>query len=178
MSEDSPKGLRRILGSAWSRAGAAVAVLASGVALLFTLFPGLIPDPKAVLAAKLTVLSVEQGVSLGTYHRLYSDDVAERAGDDSLGSIIHLRIKTEGKKHGEVRLVRLRYGVKSKHALPDERRVSAEGFSPDTPNDEVIAPVWVADPGEGVDYFVRLMLYDDDALLDFADTAKIRPVAD
>jgi hypothetical protein len=170
LSEDSPKGFGRV-----KNAGTAIAVVASCVALTFTLFPGLIPDPKVVLAAQMTIVDVEPNMSLRSYLRLYRPQEAVEEGDeDYIGTILFLRIKTDGKKHGDVKLTQLHYGWDSKRPLTGGRFKSNQHFRPDTPSDQWIAPVWVEQPQQQKDYFVRLMLLDDDTILDFVDSKRIR----
>jgi hypothetical protein len=167
----------RFVGSTWSAAGTAVAVIASCVALAFTLFPGLIPDPKAVLAATLTIVRVEPHVTLADYYRRYQPKVPIRKAYDAYpGSIVYLRIKTDGKKHGRVRLRQVTYDARTQNPLPDrDDPVDALGFRPNTPSDQWIAPVWVGDPQvvKQVDYFARLALMDDETILDFVDTPRL-----
>jgi hypothetical protein len=177
LSEERPKLLTRIVGSTWHIAGTGVALVASVVALTFTLWPGLIPDPRGILAANLSVQTVEPGVTLGAYDTEYHPD--QLAGLDAYdkalpGNVVYLHIQVQGKKHGNVTLDTVEYGWASRRRLTVPAKLpSGRGYTPNTPNDQWIAPIWIPDPGLGVPFFERLLLFDGDVLLAFVDTPRI-----
>jgi hypothetical protein len=174
------KGFAKVMGSSWSLAGTVVGAIAASVALLFTLFPGFIPDPKAVLAATMTIRTIEPHVTLGDYERRFQTKqrTADDEGGKDVGSLVYLRIKTQGKKHGHVRLDQVTYGWDTRNPIPIGSTVQALGFRPNTPNDEWIATAWVGDAQTGKDYFVRFELFDDVTMLDFVDTRRFHGVPD
>ena len=170
---------RRFLGVTAKNAGTAVALVTSCVALAFTLKPEWIPDPRSILAAELKVESVEEQVSLGSYLQRFQPKALAKVAPENRrfrGYIVYLRVKIEGRKHSKIKLDNVTYGWNSGRPFDaDEKAPNARGFEPGTPNDQWIAPIWVADPGEGEDLFIRLRLFDeDDVLLAFADTPKIK----
>jgi hypothetical protein len=170
---------RRFLGVTAKHAGTAVALVTSCVALAFTLKPEWIPDPRSMLAAELMVQSVEEHVSLGRYLRRFPPQALVQvpaANRKFPGYIVYLRVKIEGRKHSKIKLDNVTYGWKSGRPFhDDEKTPNSRGFEPGTPNDQWIAPIWVADPKEGKDLFIRLRLFDEDnVLLAFADTPKIK----
>jgi hypothetical protein len=176
MAPDTPTRTQRILGSTWSRAGTAVALVASVVALAFTLWPGLKPDPRGVLAARMKVETLEPHVTLASFVRRFHPGQLRAVGDvgETLqGYVIYLRVQIDGKKHDNVSLDNVTYGWRSRRPFSDRPAANARGFRPDTPSDQWVAVVWVADPQEGRDFFVRLRLFDGDILLAFADTPRI-----
>ncbi len=182
-SIEKPQGrVRKLFGSTWSAAGAGIALLTGGVALAFQLWPGLTPDPRTSLSASLVVQSVEPGVTLGNYLARYEPDQLkhhltepETTANAQPGDIVYLHIQSQGKKHGTLALQTFRYSWPSRKALPGERPSGGRGFKPDTPNDQWIAPVWVADPQLGAPFLVRLSILDGGVILAFADTGRISP---
>jgi hypothetical protein len=160
-----------------SPAATAVAVIASGVALTFTLWPGLAPDPGGVLAASMAVQTVEPRATLGSFLARFHPDQLKRLNADELapmGFVVYVRVQIQGKKHGRLSLDELNYDWRSKRPLSVESPPSAVGFQPDTPNDQYVAPVWVADPQLSRAFFVRLMLFDGRVMLAFADTPRLQ----
>lgn len=171
--QEKPKGFRRLLAKLGSSAGTVVAVIASGVALVFTLKPSLAPDPGAGLVGTVGVQAIEPGVSLPEWDKRYAPaQVAADAGGGD-GALLYVNVAIEGQKHGHVDLYTVRYQWSPRTPLDDHYPlVSATGFDPGTPNDKWVAPVWVAAPN--VDYMVRVLLEHDGVILAFADTGRIK----
>jgi hypothetical protein len=182
VSPQAPATAPPIVRFKWSYVGAAVAFVTGCVGLAFTLWPGLIPDPRGVLAAKLAVESVEPHVRLASYLRRFDPGELKtlESGEGTLpGYIVYVRVKIEGRKHGNIILDDVTYGWKSQRPFDEEGTPTLRGFHPGTTNDSWIAPVWVADPRREKDFFVRLRLFDDnddenDVLLAFADTPRLK----
>jgi hypothetical protein len=175
--EPRRKRFAKLTGSTWHVTGTVVAGLTGAVALAFTLWPGLTPDPRAISAASMSVQKVEPRVSLGDYDTEYNRAelaTLEPFEKDLPGNIVYVLIKVEGKKHGNVSLDKVDYGWPGGRRLsPATKLPSGRGFRPDTPNDQWVAPIWVSDPGLSVPFFERLLLFDGATLLAVADTPRI-----
>jgi hypothetical protein len=159
----------------WSSAGVAIAVLASAIALGFSLWPALRPDPRESLAAELHVKTVERGVTLRDY--LTRRDLPADAGPSALraqGQVVYLQVLIKGRKHGELSLLQVLYNARTRRRIPGQGDRRDSTFEADTPNDQWIYPVFVADAnGWNVPVFVRLELFDRGILLAFADTPRL-----
>jgi hypothetical protein len=156
---------------------AAVAVVASAVALTFSVWPSLRPDPRDVLAAKLHVETVEPAVTLGSYLRRTGQHI-EGAGRSDLrarGYLVYLQIQIEGRKHGDLVLDQVLYRALTRRRIPDQGPTQDTLFTADTPNDRWIAQVFVLEPPYDFPVFVRLELFDRNSLMAFADTPRIVP---
>jgi hypothetical protein len=181
--EKPPRRLRKLIGSTWSLAGTGVALATGAVALAFTLWPALTPDPRTMLSASVIVEAVEPGVTLGSYLARYEPaqlkgrlTEPQTTANRQPGDIVFLHVQVQGRKHGTLTLDTFTYDWATKRATsPDETPVGGRGFKPDTPDDQWIAPVWVADPQLGEPFFVRLSILDRGVLLAFADTKRISP---
>lgn len=162
--------------AAWSSVGAAVAVVASLVALTFSAVPALRPDPRDVLAAKLKVETVEPAVTLREYLRRTRQRL-EGASDSHLrarGYVVYLQIQITGRKHGDLELHQVLYRASTGRRISDQGPTQDALFRPDTPNDQWINQVFVPAPPYGFPVFVRLELFNGDSLMAFADTPPTR----
>jgi hypothetical protein len=179
--EKPTRRLRKLIGSTWSAAGTGLALVTAAAALTFQLWPALTPDPHTMLAADVRVQSVEPGVTLGQYEARYEPQALmgpvspfEAQARKGPGNIVYLHVQVQGEKHGTVRLESFSYYWPSGKAV-DQKPADSHGFNPGTPDDQWIAPVWVADPGVGRPFFIRMSVLDGDVLLAFADTKRIGP---
>jgi len=179
--ERPPKPVRRLLGATWSNAGPAVALLASIVALAFTLVPRWAPDPGVVLGATVSVQSVDQNVSYYTYEAEFDPNGLKRFSPQERqgfhtqrGAVVYVRAKVQGKKHGHVTLDYVNYAWASRRPIgPPGPPV---GFLADTTSDQWVVPVFVTPPDPPPqDYLVRVRVFDRAALLAYVDTGRIKP---
>lgn len=170
---------------------ALVALASSAIALAFTLFPRLAPDPGTTYRAKVAVFAIEPGVTFGAYlHRIAFSRSRYRERRDELlqgeprssvaaalrlpGDLAYVASTVEGFKHGSVSLRWSLYEARS------GRRVHGESFADvpaarldlDAPTDRTMQLVWIPSPPPGRGpYFVRVGLYDqNDTPLDIADS--------
>lgn len=160
-----------------SSGAAVIAVFASALALAFSLWPSLSPDPRTVLAASIKVQTLEPGV---TYR-----DFLQRVGEDlgqvrpsvlrARGYFVYLQIRIEGRKHGSLRVNKLYYAAATGRRIPGQTRPQDSSAEAGTPNDQWIHPVFVLKSPYEYPVFVRLELFDDDTLLAYADTPTLPP---
>jgi hypothetical protein len=168
----------KLVRAAWSSSATAVAVVASAVALAFSLWPALRPDPREVLAAKLHVETVEPGVSLGAYQQRVGQRVkgASRADLRTRGYVVYMQIQIEGRKHRDLVLDQVLYRASTRRRIVDQGPTRDSYFQSDTPNDRWIAQVFVLEPPYDFPVFVRMELFDsNNSLMAFADTPPIAP---
>lgn len=168
-----PVGWRRILripGRAWAVWGAVLAAAPASLALVFTIWPGLTPDPGTQLSATMQTKIVDPAVT----YRQYLDDVGERPPpDDAPGATVYVVVNIHGRKHEDLDLFYSVYDAKARTRIrqdaPPREPVSA--VSADTPNDQWVAPIWVGTLGdEHQKVFVRTELWDGSSMLAFSDT--------
>ena len=161
--------------AAWASSATTVAVIASVVALAFSLWPSLRPDPRTVLAASMKVQTVEPSVTYRDFLKRVSEDPGQL--DDRVlrarGYVVYLQIKIEGRKHGGLTLNQLRYEAATGQRISGESAVRDSNAEADTPNDQWIHPVFVLEPPYDYPVFIRLELFDDDTLLAYADTSPL-----
>jgi hypothetical protein len=182
---DEPKRPRGILRALGSSATPAVALVASAVALAFTLWPSLSPDPGTMLAATLKVEAVDRGATHYSYLEQYYPERASALNGSQqsrlrreTGSVVNVLVQIQGKKHGNVRLDYVAFDWSGKRLIEGQGEPTPEGFRADTPNDQWIAPIFVNDPALPGDrlvhaFFLRFRLFDGGVLLAFADTGRI-----
>lgn len=168
---------------AGSSVTAIVALVVSVVALSFSLWPDLRPDPHDLLAAKVHVDTVEPDVTLAQYlHRTDQKPLKATLPSDlrKRGNVVYLRIQIQGRKHDKLELHQVLYRASTRQRIPkQEHECTLDSyFVADTPNDQWIYQVFVFDPPPGFpQVFVRLELYElleRDSLLAFADTPPLR----
>lgn len=153
-------------------------MVASAVALAFSAWPALRPDPRELIAAKLRVEAVEPAVTFGDYLRRTGYRVKGARASDLLrarGYVVYLQTKIEGRKHGDLLLNQVLYRASTGRRIPDQGPTQDAYFRADTPNDQWINQVFVPDPPYDFAVFVRLEMFDGKALLAFADTRPLGP---
>jgi hypothetical protein len=153
-------------------AATVIAVVASGVALAFSAWPALRPDPRDVLAAKLHVETVEPAVTLRQYLQRTNQHLTGATASvlRHTGHVVYLRIQIQGRKHSDLELHQVLYRASTGGRIGGQTRTEDAFFRPDTPNDEWIVQVFVPGPAYDFPVFVRLELFDGDSLMSFADT--------
>lgn len=163
--------------AAWSSAATAIAVAASVLALAFSAWPALRPDPQEVLSARLHVHSVEPGVTLDEYLRRTGYRIAGASPQvlRTTGYVVFLGIQIEGRKHGSLELHQLLYRASTGRVIRDQGPTLDAYFRADTPNDRWIDQAFVPDPPYDYPVFVRLELFDHPSLMAYADTQRIGP---
>ena len=164
-----------MLRTVWSSSAVAIAVVASAVALAFSLWPSLTPDPRTVLAASLKVRTVEPGVTYRSFLERVGEDV-DGVSSRLLGArgyVVYAQIRIEGRKHGSLTISKVRYAAASGRRIPGQTQREDSHAEADTPNDQWIHPVFVLAPPYDYPVFIRLELYDGDTLLAFADTPPL-----
>jgi len=176
---------------------ALVALVSSAIALAFTLWPRLAPDPGTTYRAQVSVFAVERGVTGAQFVQRSAFSPAHRrelraallgmlgvsgAGAGVLpahGAMAYVASTVEGFKHGSVVL---RWSLYDARTL---RRVSFGGFGDvmaarldlDAPTDRTMLTLWIPPtPGPGP-FRLRVALYDThETLLDVADSDPFRGV--
>jgi hypothetical protein len=183
---EPPVHVRKLGALGWTVLVALVAMASSLVALVFTLWPGLRPDPRDRLGAEVSVFAVDPNVS----YREWISARSSFSGDEAVERLQEARVQTPGllRVRGEVAYVRMqvegfkRRSVAMRVSLYDggtNRRV--EGASNievgsqqlEAPSDRAVVPVWLpCPPVPGRKYFVRVELYHagDNVLLAVADS--------
>lgn len=163
------RGLRAV----FSGAGATVAAIAGAIALAFSLWPSLSPDPGTNLSATIKVRSLEPGVRYDDYLQRTFDRSATVDGAAS-GTLVSVQINVAGRKHSGLRLYQYLYHLSNRRRLPDQPPSDAKdaGFEADTPSDQWIQPVWITYAGEE-NVFARIELYDGKTMLAFVDTKNL-----
>jgi hypothetical protein len=181
----------------WAGIGAAIAAVAGLVGLVFTLFPGLRPDPGDTFGAKVAVVRVEPGVTADEWLRRTTfsptayrqrraeflrgpsgsqpDPESARGNLRLRGRIAYVSSALEGFKGESVAVRWSLYDARSKQRLDRFTNVVAGRIKGDAPSDRTELEVWLPPaPGRGP-YFVRVDLYDDrDNLLDSTDSTAFR----
>jgi hypothetical protein len=163
---------------AWATFGAFIAVGPATVALIFTMWPGLKPDPADRLAAEMTAVTVDPKVTFAQFLRYLGKrpDADAKAASRFPGAVVYVRIQVHGRKHRNLDLYYSLYraGSKTRYSAPEVNRAKASYFSADTPDDQWIAQVFVPNPPAFDKVFVRLELYDHDSMLAVADSPRFR----
>jgi len=146
---------------------AVVALAAALVGLVFTLWPGLRPDPQVQLNATLKPLGMETKVR-------YADFLRRTGGDPSgaahiYGDLVYVQVETEGLKGYESRLRWYLYNAGAKARLPEEQQPDGNvRVVSGTTSDRYVIPVWVQPPAEKGTYFLQFELKARGVLLDIA----------
>jgi hypothetical protein len=173
---------------------AVVALVVSGTALTFDLWPALKPDPRETFRADVAVFAVDRGVTLDEYlHRTtFSSTDYRKVRDEQLraaglkpsssptglltlsGEVVYVESTVEGFKRRSVTLRWSLYDAQTHVRLrgPSFSGVPAAEVDLEAPTDRTLQEIWLPPPpGEGR-YFVRVALYDErDVLLDVGDSA-------
>jgi hypothetical protein len=117
VTEDRPRGWRRLIGEGRTFVAAMIALVAGVVGLVFQLVPSLKPDPRENVGAAIEIFAVESQVPVSTWaQEAFSGDPGEayrralgvRDPDpDQLGyagTVIYVRVEVDGYKHRTVQL--------------------------------------------------------------------------
>lgn len=175
---------------------ALVALVSSAVALAFTLWPGLAPDPGTTYRAEVAVFAIERGVTFEEYlHRVAFSPVryrerraqilhalgtppGEQAGMLTLaGQLVYVESTVEGFKRRSVTLRWSLYDARSRRRVPGPSFADrpAQRLDLDAPTDRTMQLVWIPPPPSSGPYFVRVGLYDQrETLLDLADSRPFK----
>jgi hypothetical protein len=163
---------------AWATFLAVVTAGPATVALVFTLWPGLRPDPGDHLAAEMQAVTVDPDVPYGDFlHYVDAHPAGVAAGTRrAAGAVVYLKITVHGRKHRNLDLFYSIYHARTRARYRGETvsRSPASYFRADTPDDAWIATVWVPNPPAFDRVFVRLELYDHGSMLAVADTRPFR----
>jgi hypothetical protein len=144
--------------------------------LIYELRPDLRPDPKLKLAAQLSVETVEPNVTLADYLQRAGKKIpgAQPTDLQERGYLIYMRVKIEGRKNQKTLSVdQTLYSVNTRRRIAGQQHTRDSLLDIETPHDEWIHLVWVADP-YARPTFARLAVFDDDVMLAFADTPRLR----
>ena len=166
--------------------GALLAASISGTSLTFALVPGLKPDPKEKVGAKLEVLALDPNVPYSEYSQRPGRpiDVGDEPRPDRPGNVFYLRAQIEGFKRESVDLVWFTYYWTNRKRFGGKKLPERSIFEPDAPINTQVAQIWVREPGsfdgpypedwksDGGEYFVRFELYSGNVLLAFKDSSK------
>jgi hypothetical protein len=174
---------------------ALVALASSAVALAFTLWPRLAPDPGTTYRAHVSVFAVERGVSAEQYVRRSAFSAPHRrqlraellkllgaSGADAgpllrvPGEMAYVASQVEGFKHGSVELRWSLYdaGTLRRVRIPGFGDVAAARLDLDAPTDRTMQTLWIP-PVPAGPYRLRVALYDThETLLDVADSSPFR----
>jgi hypothetical protein len=182
-----PRGVRLSVTALVTLVGALLAASISGTSLTFALVPGLKPDPKEKVGAKLQVLALDPNVSYEEYEKRPGPLIdVDEPRDDRPGNVFYLRAQIEGFKRESVRLKWFTYYWTDRKRFGGKTKTEENIFEPDAPIDTQVAQIWVREPGsfDGPDpldwnsnpgeYFVRFELYSGNVLLAFRDSSKFK----
>lgn len=195
------RGLRRIAPVGYAVGAAVLALASSLTALVFTLWPGLKPDPRERLGADVAVFAVEPGVRYGDWLRRTSPTPEELAarrrtylrnaalpgepltpkGERALlrvaGSAVYVRLNIEGFKRRNVSLRWSMYDAAS-HRRVRERDlgdVQALDVDLEAPADRSVVLLWVPPSPDVAKTFVRVELHSrSGTMLAVADSLPLR----
>jgi hypothetical protein len=170
----------------WTILVAAVAFASSAVALVFTLWPGLKPDPRTHLGAEISVFAVDPNVTYGewlTTRSSFSESEAQSRLNEAKrqtpgllkvgGEVAYVRTQVEGFKRRSVAMRASIYESGSHSRVDGVSNIEVATQHLDAPSDQVVVPVWLPCPPEsGRKYYVRIELYHrgDNVLLAVADS--------
>jgi hypothetical protein len=174
---------RRIAPLGYAIGTALLALASSLVALVFTLWPELKPDPRERLGADVAVFSVEPGVRYGDWLERTSptDEVLDRRREDYVeraalpgqltaadqrallgvtGGVAYVRLTIEGFKRRNVRLRWSMYEARSGRRVGDRgfHDVPAAEVDLDAPTDRSVVQLWFPPPPSPGEKFVRVEL--------------------
>jgi hypothetical protein len=182
----SPVRARRLSALGWTVLVALVAMASSLAALVFTLWPGLRPDPRDRLGAEVSVFAVDPNVTYRewiTARSSFSGDEAEaRLREARLqtpgllrvrGEVAYVRMEVEGFKRRSVAMRVSLYEGWSNRRVEGASNIEVGSQELEAPSDRAVVPVWLPCPPEpGRKYYVRVELYHagDNVLLAVADS--------
>ena len=175
---------RRLAPLTYALITAALALASSLAALVFTLWPGLKPDPRDRLGADVSVFAVEPGVGIGEWIRRTSTDRDDRRGRTERylrtvigpgpppeaceraeylaapGHAIYVRVAIEGFKRREVQMRWSMYDQRSRQRVPELSDRTIGAIALDSPAARSVVQIWVPPaPGHAL-VFARIELID------------------
>jgi hypothetical protein len=158
--------------------GTLIALISAAVALVFTLWPGLRPDPRSNREAEVAVFAVERGVSYGDYLRRTQREPDPRIDPALRGELIYAEARVQGFKRQTVLLRWSAYhaDTRTRYRAPALEDVRDSERTQETPTDRFVQPIWVF-PVHCTDrqFFVRVELVDSNGLtLAVADSKAFR----
>ena len=184
-----PAPARRFGVLGWTILVAAVAFASSAVALVFTLLPGLKPDPREQLGADISVVAVDPNVTYRewiTTRSSFSESEAEKRLQQATaqtpgllrvrGEVAYVRMQVKGFKRRSVAMRASMYEGWSHVRVEGASNIQVGTQQLDAPSDQAVVPIWLPCPPEsGKKYFVRIELYHrgDDVLLAMADSKPL-----
>jgi len=141
--------------------------------LVFTVFPGLRPDPRERAEATVMGLTVDEGVTQRAYFRRLGGPPSKcHPGElGRRGSVFYIRVDVFGFKRSGVGLKWFTYengGQRVQSVRSNELETTV--FQPRAPVNRQVAQIWVPWPLRAGDFFVRFELYAGGALRAFTDT--------
>lgn len=156
------------------RVAPTLALVALAATLAFQFWPGLKPDPATRLAASLKITKIEPGVKFGAYlQRTHQKVNALGAADrDVRGHLLFVKVKIEGRAHGSLTLKQAVHDARTERPLPGQDATVDSTLTLETPDDEWVQPVFIADT-TAVPVFARLTVYDEDVLLALTDSKTL-----
>lgn len=158
--------------------GTLVALISAAVALVFTLWPGLRPDPRSNREAEVAIFAVERGVSYGAYLKRTQREPDPRIDPTLRGELVYVDARVQGFKRQTVQLRWSAYhaDTRTRYQAPALGDVRDSERTQETPTDSFVQPIWVF-PVHCADrhFFVRVELADSDGLiLAVADSKAFR----
>jgi hypothetical protein len=177
-----------------------VALASSLTALVFQIWPGLRPDPRAQVGGAVSVFAVEPDVTQDAFLQAISFSTAEwdrkrtayvRAhctGQNTrtcahsvlgqLGEQIDVQTSVAGFKWRSIGIRASLYYANNRRRDPALNNVNVAGEQLDAPSDSAVIPIWMPCPENATKtYFARVELFDsrDDVLLAVGDSKPFRP---
>jgi hypothetical protein len=189
--------LREAIRISGAMLAALLALATGGLALLFQLYPQLVPDPRTRLGAEAKVYSIDPNVNLGRYlarrsaivsatkyadeKRAYIQEAGGPATGTSVlstpGEDVFVNLDVQGFKSRSIAMLASIYDAKSRNRLSqiDDWPVFQEQL--DSPSDQSVIEFWLPAPPVTVsDYWVRVEVYHrgDGVLLAVTDSKVMR----
>lgn len=188
----------RLVPASYAIISAVLALASTFITIIFTLVPGLKPDPRERVAADVSVFDVEPAVAHAAWIRRTSSTAAEEARrqreyireaaipGESVdaqtqqkllrvkGNVVYVTLTIEGFKRRNVSLRWSMYGARSGQRVPQEDFQDARVGDVDleAPTDRSVVQFWVSPVPVRYEVFVRVELVSDGTLLAVADTGK------
>lgn len=152
--------------------GVLLAAGISGTTLVYTLWPGLKPDPKEKVGAEIRSLAVDREVTRGEYLCRFGPVDKGEPRVDVMGNVYYIRAEIEGFKRSSVNLKWFTYNADNDQRRQRLRSTTKKTpvFRPQAPINTQIAQVWVPTPNRDGHSYVRFELYAKDVLLAFVDS--------
>jgi hypothetical protein len=181
-----PARARKLGAFGWTMLVAGLAFASSTVALIFTVWPGLKPDPREALGADLSVFAVDPNVTYRewiTTRSSFSDSEAtERLEKARLqtpgllrirGEVVYVRMRVQGFKRRSVAMRASIYEASSRVRVQGVSNIEVASQQLGAPTDQTVVPVWLpCPPNPAKKYYARVELYHrgDEVLLAVSDS--------